>query len=1403
MPAAITPLEPQGDWGFGDDPGDSEEADMSTKRVTPAGGAGMAKETILTTTAARVERLSTHDVEGGVPPESHGDDGNGHLRSPSEKFEEHFFPENGTNGYSVSNRNAISKPDEVKLAFKNYTVALKGNALVKDAIGYVRKGGLTAVLGPSASGKSVLLKTLAGHTRDLIGGTVSGSVLVDGAPMKSSGVVALQPQGNEHLIGVLTVRESIMYSLKLKKPRMPQDEREKRVDEVLEKLGLEVCKDTQIGTIYKRGISGGQQRRVAIGVEIVYAPDILCLDEPTSGLDTTTAINTVQYLRTLLAESNGRAGYLMTIHQPNAELLSLFDDVILMVNGGTVYSGTVDGAVTHFNQLENRDVRLAGVPPTETHLRLADTTFAAVEAGDVPKNYPAQWQNSTAYADLSDLLVPYTSKQVYQVPSRSLGDHLSQFQSLFWRLTQVARRDLTLFHVQYFLQGQYGFMIGAIFFQRKHEIGTPVVDMTSALLWLAALSIYVFVFKSYYNATQYPVLTHERQNSMYGVVANALSELSVLLLAIPGYIPATLIGFFMIGFPASSLPFMILFIFVASFTSEALPGFVANFTRNDPSKALMVTQGLLLIFFIFAGGAFIREDDIPSYWRWLQAISPFEHGVKAVIMACFENMELQCPAPGITNGEASGYQTGVITDGFGSCVTLEATYPCDALDTGAPDGCKVHGETTIRILNQYDTDKYESLLYLFIIGVVYRLVNMLFQMYPPDVFMNLISSIRSVGANRSVVSASVVDWFATGANVTGPKKMIRQNSSSQSHTPILTFRDIQVRIAKKLLVKPKTILNDVSGLVTGGRLCALMGPSGSGKTTLLNALSGRALYAEVDGVITLDGHKLTKQHFAYVPQIDALNPVFTVKETLVYAVRLRCTDTWAKLEERVQELMEIVGLVAVQDVRCGKLTGGQLKLLSVAVGLVQRPTVLYLDEPTTGLDSTAASVVMEYLSAIAKTGVVTLLTVHQPSKSVFDLVDDIILLSSDGSLAFSGPTDQAIDFFKSAPFFVDFPDNENPADTLIEAVSSKTRDSQDFGGRSNGADGAIMMNVVKSAPLRQISDAYAESAVSKRLSEQLIKSENNPREPVVIPNPGFTTRLTVLVDKTLRLYWREPGAYMYMSIVVVFFAAFVGTLFYDLDHTTEGLREVRAAMFISIWMALYFTLISIPVNCQERDEAVRMVASNHCTQVEWVLAQFIAQMPYSFTLTVVLTALFHYLTDINDSTEVFFWMILNLWLLHMLFASVSWNIIETLVNPMLATTAAMAVLGTFFLFAGFFILVDDLVPVVRWIPYTVATFYSLTGTQYAYMHGVDFIDRMPNGTEFIVTGDSILETQLEIHYDSPDRYWFDLLIIFAFLLAFKMQHAFFFWKHTKDLGVTTRKPHAAWEKDCCRDVCGC
>jgi ABC-type multidrug transport system ATPase subunit len=98
-----------------------------------------------------------------------------------------------------------------------------------------------------------------------------------------------------------------------------------------------------------RGISGGEKKRVSIGIELVTDPDLLFLDEPTSGLDASTALNIISLIKEL-AKARGMV-VLMTIHQPRTDILDLFDKIILLSVGKTVWYGRTDSAIEHFNKL--------------------------------------------------------------------------------------------------------------------------------------------------------------------------------------------------------------------------------------------------------------------------------------------------------------------------------------------------------------------------------------------------------------------------------------------------------------------------------------------------------------------------------------------------------------------------------------------------------------------------------------------------------------------------------------------------------------------------------------------------------------------------------------------------------------------------------------------------------------------------------------------------------------------------------------------------------------------------------------------------------------------------------------------------------------------------------------------
>ena len=120
------------------------------------------------------------------------------------------------------------------------------------------------------------------------------------------------------------------------------------MEEVINGLGLAHIAKTKIGDNLHRGISGGERKRVSIGVELVSDPRLIFLDEPTSGLDAFTAHYIVESIKRL-AEDEFRT-ILMTIHQPRANILQLFDKILLLSQGKTVFFGNLDDALAHFEK---------------------------------------------------------------------------------------------------------------------------------------------------------------------------------------------------------------------------------------------------------------------------------------------------------------------------------------------------------------------------------------------------------------------------------------------------------------------------------------------------------------------------------------------------------------------------------------------------------------------------------------------------------------------------------------------------------------------------------------------------------------------------------------------------------------------------------------------------------------------------------------------------------------------------------------------------------------------------------------------------------------------------------------------------------------------------------------------
>ncbi|GAB2272434.1 ABC transporter G member 20 [Dionaea muscipula] len=237
--------------------------------------------------------------------------------------------------YSVKIRQKMLWPDAFERERRSGGSLQK--VLLNDISGEAREGEITAVLGASGSGKSTLIDALA----DRIGKeSLKGLVTLNGEVLESKvlKVISAYVMQDDLLFPMLTVEETLMFSAEFRLPRtLPKSKKRARVQALIDQLGLRNAAKTVIGDEGHRGVSGGERRRVSIGIDIIHDPIILFLDEPTSGLDSTSAFMVVKVLQGI-AQSGSIV--IMSIHQPSNRILSLLDRLIFLSRGQTVYGSS-------------------------------------------------------------------------------------------------------------------------------------------------------------------------------------------------------------------------------------------------------------------------------------------------------------------------------------------------------------------------------------------------------------------------------------------------------------------------------------------------------------------------------------------------------------------------------------------------------------------------------------------------------------------------------------------------------------------------------------------------------------------------------------------------------------------------------------------------------------------------------------------------------------------------------------------------------------------------------------------------------------------------------------------------------------------------------------------------------
>ena len=211
-----------------------------------------------------------------------------------------------------------------------------------------RNGNLIGIMGGSGSGKSTLLNVLNGNEKPSEGTVRINGIDIHNDSKKAEGIVGYVPQ-DDLLIEDLTVYQNLFYAAKLCFKNVPDSELNDLVEKVLSSLGLKERRDLKVGNPLQKTISGGQRKRLNIGLELLREPSVMFVDEPTSGLSSRDSENIMDLLKELSLK--GKMIFVV-IHQPSSDIFKMFDKLIILdVGGYQIYYGDPVDAVTYFKTI--------------------------------------------------------------------------------------------------------------------------------------------------------------------------------------------------------------------------------------------------------------------------------------------------------------------------------------------------------------------------------------------------------------------------------------------------------------------------------------------------------------------------------------------------------------------------------------------------------------------------------------------------------------------------------------------------------------------------------------------------------------------------------------------------------------------------------------------------------------------------------------------------------------------------------------------------------------------------------------------------------------------------------------------------------------------------------------------
>ena len=523
------------------------------------------------------------------------------------------------NPVSFAWRNVTLKvPIKTDGMFMGFGAKDTGNSkfILKDVSGYVEPGTMLYIMGPSGAGKSTMLDALA----DRVKTKVTGVQWLNGAYKKTAQLkeVSKYVQQEDCLLGALTTREVLNCAANFyvidSARRLPL------VEAVLLLLGLTEQGDTKIGDQFFRGLSGGQKRRVSVGIELLAEPHMLFLDEPTSGLDSASAFSIMTSLRHFAKAT--QTPFLITIHQPSERLFAVGDSLLLLTGGSTAYFGPIAKLEQHFATLGFQ--LPVGSSMADWLLDLINRNFGE---HDIVDSIIQGWDTSAAKKVLDEKLVDMQCPM--QDSSVDLNDgpvkyRTSQYEAtlaLLQRGFTNAKRAPAVIWFRFAMYLMLSVLIGTVWLQLG-DSAKVITDVNGALFFTTAFMIFMSISVLPMYLEERNIFIRERGNSSYSVasyiIAHTVFEAPFIFLL---SLCCSLLVYWLVGFVASGTNFFIFVanLFIGLMVAESIMMLIA---ACIPYFIVGIAVGAFTFgAFMCVMGYFIAFSQIGWWWKWMRYIA--------------------------------------------------------------------------------------------------------------------------------------------------------------------------------------------------------------------------------------------------------------------------------------------------------------------------------------------------------------------------------------------------------------------------------------------------------------------------------------------------------------------------------------------------------------------------------------------------------------------------------------------------------------------------------------------------------------------------------------------------------------------------------------------------------------